>query len=57
VLRKIFDHDLANLQFAFPHSQKGSRDAERGNEQHQPDQDQHRPARADVVFCDFGIEA
>src|SRR5215510_16434421 len=45
------------LRLAPSQGKKRSDDAERRNEQHQLDQDQNCPARADVVFCYFGIEA
>src|SRR5262245_9516454 len=45
------------LRLALSQGKKRSDDAERRNEQHQPDQDQNRPARADVTFCYSGIEA
>src|SRR5262245_11017753 len=45
------------LRLAPSQGKKRSDDAERRSEKHQPDQDQNRPARADVVFCNFWIEA
>src|SRR5262245_33932393 len=45
------------LRLAPSQGKKRSDDAERRNEPHQLDQDQNRPARADVIFCYSGIEA